>query len=345
MKRSLVTGVAYHGNRMLSHVRADMAEIAGADMDLVVHMFSHNDWERHKSVMKEILAITRDAGLASWVDNWGLAGEPGDRSHFLAYHPEERMIGQGGVPHPFLACFNSPVFRQFVKDWTYTVREIGGETVFWDEPMFRPVVLSETDKRYVCCCARCQTKFEERFHHPMPNEATDEVVAFRMETLLDFFREVTEYSHSLGMGNALCCETSIPPETVASLCTLPYVDSMGADPYWYGDPAVKAYPFVYEGASRLLRQTEAAGIDHNLWIQSYNAPRGREEEIVEACTAAYDAGARTLIAWGYRGSEANDYRSENPERAWLCTVEGMRLVRWEERRRIWEENRKNVKKN
>ena len=37
MKRSLVTGVAYHGNRMLSHVRTDMAVIAGADMDLVVH--------------------------------------------------------------------------------------------------------------------------------------------------------------------------------------------------------------------------------------------------------------------------------------------------------------------
>ena len=27
-KRSLLTGVAYHGNRMPSHVRADMAEIA-----------------------------------------------------------------------------------------------------------------------------------------------------------------------------------------------------------------------------------------------------------------------------------------------------------------------------
>ncbi|MBR6739526.1 MAG: hypothetical protein IKM04_00450 [Clostridia bacterium] len=30
MKRSLLTGVAYHGNRMPSHARADMAEIARA---------------------------------------------------------------------------------------------------------------------------------------------------------------------------------------------------------------------------------------------------------------------------------------------------------------------------
>ena len=40
-RRTLRTGVAYHGNRMPSHVRQDMEEIARADIDIVVHMFSH----------------------------------------------------------------------------------------------------------------------------------------------------------------------------------------------------------------------------------------------------------------------------------------------------------------
>ena len=47
MARELKTGVAYHSNRILEHVRTDMREISRADMDLVVHMFSHNDWDRH----------------------------------------------------------------------------------------------------------------------------------------------------------------------------------------------------------------------------------------------------------------------------------------------------------
>ena len=84
-KRSLLTGVAYHGNRMPSHVREDMREIAKADMDIVVHMFSHTDWDRHKKVMEDIFKITEDAGMEVWVDNWGLGGPPGDKSHFLSY--------------------------------------------------------------------------------------------------------------------------------------------------------------------------------------------------------------------------------------------------------------------
>ena len=80
-KRSLRTGVAYHGNRMPSHAMADMKEIAKADMDIVVHMLSHTDWDRHKNVMKDIFAITEDAGMEVWVDNWGLG--PADKPREL----------------------------------------------------------------------------------------------------------------------------------------------------------------------------------------------------------------------------------------------------------------------
>ena len=125
-KRSLLTGVAYHGNRMPSHVREDMKEIAKADMDIVVHMFSHTDWDRHKNVMKDIFAITEDAGMEVWVDNWGLGGPPGDKSHFLAYYPDSHIMFSNGEMAPVNACLNSPDFRQFVKNWIDTVAEMGG---------------------------------------------------------------------------------------------------------------------------------------------------------------------------------------------------------------------------
>ena len=74
-------GIAYHGNRILDSVRTDLKDILNHNMNLVVHMFTHNDMNRHKNVMKDIFSATKDLGLDFWVDNWGLGGPPGDVSH------------------------------------------------------------------------------------------------------------------------------------------------------------------------------------------------------------------------------------------------------------------------
>ena len=65
-----------------------------------------------------------------------------------------------------------------------------------------------------------------------------------------------------------------------------------------------------------------------------------QKEIVIATEAAYDAGARTIIAWGYYGSESNDYAAKNPEKTWVKTCEAFRRVREMERDAILGENRK-----
>ena len=65
--KRLKTGVAYYGNRMLSHAITDMKDIAKSDMDIVVHMLTHNDIERSFSVMKDIFKATEAEGLEIWV--------------------------------------------------------------------------------------------------------------------------------------------------------------------------------------------------------------------------------------------------------------------------------------
>ena len=79
-------------------------------------------------------------------------------------------------------------------------------------------------------------------------------------------------------------------------------------------------------------------------IKHYHAPRGREDEIITATEAIYDAGARTILAWGFHASESNNYRSENPERSWAMTVEGFKRVKSMERDRLLAENRKKYMK-
>ena len=341
MSQFLKTGVAYHGNRMPSHAREDMKEIVDADMDIVVHMFSHMDWDRHTYAIKDIIAMSEDMGLEVWVDNWGIGGRPGDVSHYLSLHPEDHMIYSNGDRDPYQICLHSPEYRKFVKNWLETVKSIGGKTIFWDEPHLVAKKVGEKTE-YCCQCPRCKKLFEEKYNKPMPTEMTPEFAEFRTDSIVDFFGEITDYSKNLGFYNAACimpgATHGISLESVGKMLSLPGIDNVGYDPYWYGvHPS--AYEYVYNHSKEAIERADQYGKGHNIWIQGF-APGKVEEQIVEACTAAYDAGARTLLAWSFHGGESNNYRGPYTDRTWRKVIEGMRFVKDVDRQRVWEENRK-----
>ena len=344
--KKLQLGAAYHGNRMPHHARQDLLDMSTHGMDLVVHMFSHTDWDRHKMVMKDIITMSNDFGLEVWVDNWGLGGPPGDKSHFLAYYPDSHMYLSNGDMDPVHACLNSPDFRKFTKEWIDTVHFIGGRTIFWDEPHM-PQKKVDGKTYYGCTCPRCRKLFEEKYGRPMPEESDADAAAFGTDSIVDYFREMTEYSASKGMKNVVCVMLGtygMSLEVVDRICSLPHMDNVGSDPYWVGkqaqNPDLNVYNFVYEGTKENLRVANQFEKDHNIWIQTYSNPRGKEEDIIVATEAAYDAGARTIIAWGYYGSESNDYAAQNAPVTWAKTCEAMQRVRNFERDRILAENRK-----
>ena len=346
--KPLKLGAAYHGNRMPHHAREDMRDMMRHGMTLVVHTFSHTDWDRHRQKVGDLLAISEDVGLEAWVDNWGLGGPPGDKSHFLAYYPQAHVMYSNGDMDPVRACLNSPEFRAFTRDWIDAVVAIGGKTIFWDEPHL-PVKQVGGAEYYGCACPRCRKLFEERYGRPMPEIADADANAFRTDSIVDYFREVTAYSAAKGIENVVCvmlgAEHGINLNSLERICGLETLGNIGSDPYWLHLPEVKnPYPFVYESARRNIEVSERFGKDHNIWIQAYATPRGREEEIVAATEAAYDAGARTIIAWGYYGSESNDYGAENAELSWVKTCEAMMRVRNMERDRILADNRARYRK-
>ena len=45
-RKKLRTGAVYYGNSMLSHAMTDMRGMARANLDIAVHMLTHNDMER-----------------------------------------------------------------------------------------------------------------------------------------------------------------------------------------------------------------------------------------------------------------------------------------------------------
>jgi hypothetical protein len=331
----LKTGVAYHGNRILRHVEEDMRDIIKHSCDIVVHMFSHTDWDRHYKIMKEIVQITEGHGLEVWVDNWGLGGPPGDKSHFLAYYPDSHQIYSDGTMDPVRACLNSPDFRKFTKDWVDAVKVIGGKTIFWDEPHLVGVNFENgKPTKWTCRCKRCQELFRNKYGKDMPVVFTEEVEEFRLWTIIDYFKDVTAYSKDQGMENVVCVMLgagyAINLSTIEEITKIETFDNIGTDPYWYGrtsDP----YEYVYKSTKENLEVTNKYNKGHNLWIQGFGVPKGREEEIILATDAAYDAGARTILVWGYRGSESNDYRALNPDLTWKIIGDAMYRIKERDR--------------
>lgn len=350
MEKPLRFGTAYHGNRMPHHARQDLMDIAVHGMDLVVHMFSHTDWDRHKMVMKDIVSMSQDFGLEVWVDNWGLGGPPGDKSHFLSYYPDSHMYLSNGDMDPVRACVNSPDFRRFTREWIDTVHFIGARTIFWDEPQM-PQKTVNGKTYYGCTCPRCRKLFEEKYGRSMPEFADREAADFGTDSIVDYFREMTEYSASKGMTNVVCVmlgSYGMNLDVVDRICSLPHMNNIGSDPYWVYDklarPDLNVYEFVYNGTRENLRVSEQFNKDHNIWIQTFDNPRGCEEDIVVAMEAAYDAGARTILTWGYYGSESNDYAAKNAHVTWAKSCEAVQRIRNMERDRILAENRSKYRK-
>jgi len=139
---------------------------------------------------------------------------------------------------------------------------------------------------------------------------------------------VSSYAKEKGMYNSICVMFpwgENPPNfgvDLDTICATPALDNIGSDPYWLHKGFTDCddvYKFVYESTLHNLECSAKHGKDHNLWLQTYNNPADNEDEIIAAADAIYDAGARTIFAWGFRGSDANDYRSVAPDRTWYAT--------------------------
>ncbi len=326
----LKLGIAYHGNRILKHVEEDMVDCIQHNFNLVVHMFSHNDWDRHHQIMKEIIQLSEGLGLEVWIDNWGLGGPPGDKSHFLAYYPDSHQIYSDGKMDPVRVCLNSPDFRKFTKNWVDVVREAGGKTIFWDEPhLVGKEIEGGKPKVWTCRCPRCQKLFKEKYKKEMPQEFNEEIEKFRIWTIIDYFEDVTKYSKEKGMKNVVCvmlgAGLAINLSTIEEIAKIKTMDNIGTDPYWYG-VGNQPYEYVFSSTKKCLEVCKKYKKEHNIWIQGFGVPVGREEEIIYATDAAYNAGARTILVWSFRGGESNDYRARNPELTWKVIGDAMARI-------------------
>lgn len=352
MGDTLIKGVAYHGNRMLSHVREDMMDLARNGFNAVVHMFSHNDMIRHKNIMKEIIKISEEFGLKVYIDNWGLSGAPGEPSHFLSWYPNAHQVyNNGNFKNPafprVLICFNNPDFIEFTKEWIDSVIEIGGKRIMWDEPfMISGEYMDDVPKLWTCRCETCRRIFKEKYGFEMPVEYTKEVNEFRVWTFKNYFNTICSYGASKGIENSLILkvhtERGIGLSNSEDLFEISSIHNIGTDPYQKWNGYENVYTTIYPATLENVRISKKYNKGHHLWIKGFGLPPGEEDDIIAAADAIYDAGAREIFIWGYRGSEANDYRMPYPETAWKTMIDAMARITERHRNEKYEAAKKIV---
>lgn len=325
-------GVSYFGNRFLSHAQDDLRRIAETS-DYIIHTVNEHDLTYHKAVLARIFAESRRLNLEVWADPWGLGGVFGGESSskFLIDHRDSWQVMSDGRVAP-VACLNRPEWRSYVKEWVLSVRDMGAQVIFWDEPHVAFDLESEWRGIFSCSCEVCQGVFKKTYGKPLPSMLDDTVREFRRNTLRDFLSEAIAFAKSKGLKNALCLYAFKGYEEYDKLwsgaAALPDLDIFGCDPYWRWrrrhDPKIH----VEEFSRKVVEDARRNGKESQIWIQAMRLPAGTSGEVEKAIEAALNQGVTHIAAWSFDGGELLDtVLSEKPAEVWNAVEQAFRRFR------------------
>jgi N-acetylmuramic acid 6-phosphate etherase len=294
-------GCSYFGVRIARHVRRDMADLAARGYTGVLHTFSENDLAYYRDTMAEIVAASHAEGLFVEASPWGFGRTFGGEaeSRWVAFHPEECQVLDDGR-RVAAACLNSPLYRDFLKEWADWVLECGVDSVFWDEPAWVvPAHVGIDDPlRWTCRCDRCA----ERFGAPIPAERTPEVERFRQESVVGFLRELVAHVAARDGHNTVCLLPALEgAQGLADwdeVAALPGLGTLATDPYWkHWDEA--AGSFVRRFAHLLRETADRHGVGAQLWVPSFGLTGDDIPDLESAIAAARKEDVDDLWTWGY----------------------------------------------
>lgn len=311
---------SYFGNRIVRYVQADMRRLATEGFGIVVHTFSEHDLRYYRAAMSRIVAASHDAGLEVWLDPWGLGGVFGGEafSDVALKEPGWSQRSAGGARLP-ACCPSHPGFRGFVDEWIEASLAAGADAVFWDEPHLHA---GDDGGSSGCWCSYCRAIAED---------AGETDAAWRREVALSAFLLRACGRVAAGGGtNVVCLLPHDRPDGAvpwAPVARAPGVRGLGTVPFWVlrGE---EPEPCVTRLARDVITTTSRLGISSHVWIQAFQVPRGREDEITVAIRAAASAGVDVIAAWGFDACESMPFLAcARPEIAWRAVLAGIDEVR------------------
>jgi N-acetylmuramic acid 6-phosphate etherase len=296
-----VVGCSYFGVRIPRHVERDLEDIARRGFTGVLHTSSENDFAYYRDTMTRIVEASHSLGLEVQMNPWGVGRTFGGEaeSRFVTMNPDACQVLDDGR-RVAAACLNHPTYRAFCAEWADAALEAGTDLVFWDEPQWvvPEHVGIDDDGRWSCVCRTCR----ERFGRDFSAHLTEDVLAFREASLVDFLGELTAHVRARGGRNTVCLLPAVEGahgvrdwDAVASL---PGVDVFATDPYWKSFDA-EAGPFVERFAGLLAETSARHGVEAELWVPAFRLTAADIPDLERAVAAARAAGIGRIWVWGY----------------------------------------------
>lgn len=321
-------GASYFGVRDPDHVYEDMLEMAKDGLTFVVHTFSENDLRFYRETMKEIVEVSKKAGLEVYLDPWGVCGIFGGEafSAFVCENPDTWQVLKNGERVP-AACPNNPKTIRFLEGWVRVAIELSPTGVFFDEPHF----YKKSKDDWACACEFCQLKFQKEFKYSLPAQFSEDVLKFRIKTMANLIRHLSRIAKNEGLTTALCLlprEKEIPHW--AEFFQIPHLDIIGTDPYWIalgldGDDVTH---HVRKFSRIVVELAATHGKESQIWIQAFNIPAGTETNIRRAVLTAAEEGVRNITAWSFKGTRMMSYiKSDRPEIVWETYISAIREIK------------------
>ena len=128
MTSLIKTGISYFGNRNPRHFVSDLEEILSHHCNFILHTFSENDQAYYRDTLRELVSLSKDAGLECYVDPWGMGRVFGGEAYstFALKNRQACRVVPDGEPAP-AACLNHPQFRELMHHWIADAAGIGAD--------------------------------------------------------------------------------------------------------------------------------------------------------------------------------------------------------------------------
>ena len=311
-------GVSYFTTRDKRHFALDLKEIKEAGFKYIVHTFSERDLEFYKDSVRELVSMTKNAGLSALADPWGVlrlfGGE--EYSKWIYVYPHIRQKKHNGE-EGYGACPNNPKTTELLEGWVDAVADIGFDGVFWDE-----IHLDDL----ACFCEVCNELFIDEYGGRMdlaPSIILREFGALSKRRLME---HLFSYARRKGLSNTLCVLPNITLEELESYIYLRDLDTFSLDPY----PAVlktNFIKFMEEHVPYLFKKARERGLETELWVQGFSLTEEEVSYIDSFFSLIKNKNIEVdrVAIWSFRATESMSYiRPENPEKVWKKFLSYMR---------------------
>ena len=229
---------------------------------------------------------------------WGVGRTFGGEaeSRFVLFRPDACQVlddGRRGAA----GCLNHPDYRAYCRDWADAALEAGADLTFWDEPHWVVPDHVGIDDPKASAGAAAATSAASASTE-MPTELTDEVLAFREASLVDFLGRWSRTSAAAAAAaRSACC-----PRSRAHTAW-----ELGRGRLASGPGRLRHRPLLAQQPARasvrralraLLAESAArAGVTAELWLPAYRLTKKDIPDFVAGVEAT--RGIPRLWVWAY----------------------------------------------